>query len=98
MNKKPNYYNQIIRVLEDLREEHPTYNIGKHLSTALDGSDLWGMTDKAIYTALKKYAIELDSDLHDDNDDDLEEIIKEGINIKNICSNDLFEEDEDDEY
>ena len=94
MNKKPNYYNQIIRVLEDLREEHPTYNIGKHLSTALDGSDLWGMSDKEIYTALKKYAIELDSDLHEDTDD-LEEIIKDGININHMCSEDLLEEDED---
>ena len=44
--KKPNYYRQILHVLESLRKAHPTYNIGRHISTALDDSDLWNITDK----------------------------------------------------
>ena len=43
MAKQPNYYRQIIRTLQRLEKSHPTYNIGRHLSTALyEYNDLWG--------------------------------------------------------
>ena len=55
--KKPNYYRQILQMLERLRKAHPTYNIGRHISTALDGyNDVWGVTDKEFLFALEKYA------------------------------------------
>ena len=47
MKRKPNYHKQIISLLEELMKTYPDYNLGKHLSTALDGyGDVWGLTDK----------------------------------------------------
>ena len=89
MTKKPNYYRQIIRTLERLQKSHPTYNIGRHIATALDGSDVWGITDKELLFALQKYEVELNMDA--DHEEDIEDIIKDGINLERT----LFEEEED---
>lgn len=89
MTKKPNYYRQIIRTLERLQKSHPTYNIGRHIATALDGSDVWGITDKELLFALQKYEVELNMDV--DHEEDIEDIIKDGINLERT----LFEEEED---
>lgn len=77
---KTNYYKRVLKVLEELKKSHPKYNIGKHLSTALDGHDMWSVSDKDFLIALNEYKNELDIDVeHSDND--LEEIIKHGLNI-----------------
>jgi len=89
MTKKPNYYRQIIRTLERLQKSHPTYNIGRHIATALDGSDVWGIADKELLFALQKYEVELNMDV--DHEEDIEDIIKDGINLERT----LFEEEED---
>ena len=89
MTKQPNYYRQIIRTLERLQKSHPTYNIGRHIATALDGSDVWGITDKEFLFALKKYEVELNMDV--EHEEDIEDIIKDGINLERT----LFEEEED---
>lgn len=87
MSKTPNYYRQIIQVLEDLNKSHPSYNIGRHLATALDGHNLWGVSDKEVLQALKDYRTELEMDvLH--KEDDIEDIIKQGMHL-----NDILEED-----
>ena len=59
--RHPNYYKQIIQGLE--KKAHPKYNMGRHLSTALDGSEMWGITDKDLLFALQKYEIELNMDV-----------------------------------
>jgi hypothetical protein len=90
MAKQPNYYRQIIKVLESLYKAHPTYNIGRHLSTALDGhTDVWGVSDKEFLYALQKYEIELNMDVN--HEEDIEDIIKDGMNLERT----LFEEEED---
>lgn len=89
MTKQPNYYRQIIKTLERLQKSHPTYNIGRHIATALDGSDVWGIPDKQLLFALKKYEVELNMDV--EHEEDIEDIIKDGINLNTI----LFEEEED---
>jgi hypothetical protein len=89
MMTRPNYYRQIIRTLERLQKSHPTYNIGRHIATALDGSDVWGITDKELLFALQKYEVELNMDV--DHEEDIEDIIKDGINLERT----LFEEEED---
>lgn len=90
MARKPNYYRQIIKVLESLHKAHPTYNIGRHISTALDGhTDVWGVSDKEFLYALQKYEIELNMDV--DHEEDIEDIIKDGMNLGRT----LFEEEED---
>jgi hypothetical protein len=79
-------------VLERLHKAHPTYNIGRHISTALDGyDDIWGVTDKEFLFALEKYELELNMDSPHIDEEEIEEIIKDGMNLERT----LFEEEED---
>jgi hypothetical protein len=88
---KRDHYSQILNVLKDLHKAHPSYNMGRHLSTALDGyGDIWGLSNKELLFALQKYKAELDMDVPHD-DDDLEQIIKDGEDLENI----LKEEEEE---
>ena len=78
-------------MLESLHKAHPTYNIGRHISTALDGyDDVWGVTDKEFLFALEKYELELNIDV-DHDQEEIEEIIKDGMNLERT----LFEEEEE---
>jgi len=88
---RQNHYRQIIRVLENLHKAHPTYNIGRHISTALDGyDDIWGVTDKEFLFALEKYELELNMDSPHIDEEEIDEIIKDGMNLERT----LFEEEE----
>ncbi len=79
-------------MLESLRKAHPTYNIGRHISTALDGyDDMWGVTDKEFLFALEKYELELNMDVDHIDQEEIEEIIKDGMNLERT----LFEEEEE---
>jgi hypothetical protein len=64
--------------------------MGKHLSTALDGSDLWGITDRELLFALQKYEIELNMDFTHTDDEEIEQIIKDGMNLGRM----FFEEED----
>lgn len=91
MSRKPNNYNQIIKVLQELHSLYPNYNIGRHISTALDGyGDAWGMSDKEFLFALEKYKNQLDMDVP--HSDDVENIIRQGMDLENILK------DEDNGY
>jgi hypothetical protein len=63
--------------------------MGRHLATALDGSDMWGITDKELLLALQNYEIELNMDV--DHEGDIEDIIKDGMNLERM----FLDEDED---
>jgi hypothetical protein len=89
MSRQPNYYKQILNVLDDIHKNHPAYNIGRHISTALDGSDIWAISDRDFLLRLKDYRAELDSDIVHEDDVDL--IIKQGLDLSHI----LDEEEED---
>jgi hypothetical protein len=88
--KKPNYYLQITQTLNRLYKSHPSYSIGRHISTALDG-ELWSITDKEFLDSLLKYEVGLGMDI-DHSDDEIEAIIKDGMNLNVIFLN---EEEED---
>jgi hypothetical protein len=89
---KPNYYRQIIRTLSRLQKTYPTYNMGRHLSTALhEYNDVWGVSDKELLHALEKYEIELNIDYPHVDEDDLKKIIKGGMNLERM----FLEEEED---
>ena len=92
MIKKPNYYRQIIQTLERLHKAHPMYSIGRHISTALDGSNVWAITDKEFLHSLHKYETSLSMD--NTHDEDIEDIIKDGMNLGVIFLNDNEEEEE----
>jgi hypothetical protein len=84
------YYTQIIGLLKELKQAFPKYNLGKHLSTALDGNgDVWGMSDKELLHLLHKYKTELELDIPHSNDEEIDDIIKNGMNL-----NSMFEEEE----
>lgn len=85
------YYQQIISILQRLKKDHPSYNIGRHISTALyDYDDVWGVSDKEMLFALRKYELELNIDVNH-SQEEIDEIVKEGMNLNNI----LFEEEEE---
>jgi hypothetical protein len=89
---RQNYYRQILQILERLRKAHPTYNIGRHISTALDGyDDVWGVTDKEFLFALEKYELALNIDVDHIDQEEIDEIIKDGMNLERT----LFEEEEE---
>ena len=91
MAKTPNYYRQIIQTLVRLKKAYPTYNIGRHISTALyEYSDVWGVSDREFLYAIQKYEIELNIDGPHIDDKEIEEIIKDGMNLDSI-----FDEEED---
>ena len=89
--RHPNYYKQIIQGLERLQKAHPKYNMGRHLSTALDGSEMWGITDKDLLFALQKYEIELNMDVDHIDEQEIEAIIKDGMNLERM----FLDEEED---
>mgnify|MGYP003346301184 CR=1 FL=1 len=92
--RKPNYYNQIIHILQQLHLAYPEYNMGKHLATALDGyGDIWGLTDKEILFALEKYKAELDLDVPHTDEKELDQIIKDAMNLE-----DILKEEDNEEY
>lgn len=92
--RKPNAYNTILHILHDLHKQFPSYNIGRHLSTALDGyGDLWGVSDSEIAFALTKYRTQLENDgyFHPPTED-IDRIIAEGMDLDNLLSRDSEEE------
>jgi hypothetical protein len=94
MSKKNNYQ-QALHTLQELHKDFPTYNLGRHLATALsDYGDIWGITDKELAFALDKYKSELEMDVPHTDDSELDRIIKEGMDLDNI----LKEEDTDGDY
>lgn len=89
---KTNYFQEITSLLKELNKEFPSYTLGQHIATALDGyGDVWGMSDREFLFALTKYKTGIELDVpHIANDKDLEEIIKGGMN--------LFSNEEEEDY
>lgn len=91
MSKKPNYYNQILSILKELHSLYPSYNMGRHLSTAFDEyGNIWNISDKEALYALEKYKAQLEMDVPHIDEKEIDEIIKQGIDLDNI----LKEEEE----
>lgn len=91
---KKDCYSEILNVLKELHKAHPNYNMGRHLSTALDGyGDVWGLSNKELLFALRKYKAELEMDI-DHSDEEVDQILRDGMDLENI----LKEEDEDGNY
>lgn len=84
MSRKPSEFSQIISLLNELHKTFPKYNIGRHISTALDGTDLWGVSDKALLAALQKYKEEQEIDTPYTNQRELDAIIQDGLNLNNL--------------
>ncbi len=82
MGRKPNHYNHVIHTLQELHKLYPTYTMGMHLATALDGyRDIWGITDKELLFAIEKYKVQLQLDSPHTEGEELEKIIEDGMNL-----------------
>lgn len=85
MKKQPNYYSQALNILQQLHTSYPQYNMGRHLSTALDEyGDVWGLTDKELKYALDKYKTQLEMDVQHTDDKEIDDIIKQAMDLDNI--------------
>jgi hypothetical protein len=94
MQKRVNYYNRALHVLQELHTAYPQYNMGRHLATALDEyGDIWGITDKELAYALAKYKGQLEMDVPHTDDSEIDKIIKEGLDLDN-----LFKEEDNGDY
>ena len=90
---RPNDYYRVLALFQQLHTSYPNYNMGRHIATALDGyGDVWGLSDREILFALEKYKAELDMDFPHIDESEIDQIIKEGMNLENI----LKEEDGED--
>lgn len=83
------YFEKVLKILKELKKEHPDIDISKHYSLATDCGG-FSISDKELFQALQKHKSELD--MNTLSDKDLEEVIAQ--------TDDLFEEiepeDEDD--
>ena len=93
--RKPNYYKQVIKILDDLHKTYPAYNVGRHLSIALaDYGDIWNIPDKEMVFALEKYKTELELDmLKVAPEDYVDRVVKDGLSLF-----DNKDEDEDEDW
>ena len=67
--------------------------MGRHIATALDGyGDVWGLSDREIVFALEKYKAELDMDVPHTDESEIDQIIKDGMNLENILKEEDGEE------
>ena len=91
----PNYYKDIQKVLDQLHKDHPHFSMGRHLATAsADYGSLWGISNKELLFALRKYQTELDLDHHHiAHEEYVNKIVKDGMDLNHI-----LDEDEDDDY
>lgn len=89
---KPTAYEQILSILIELKEAFPSYNLGRHLDTALNEyKDIWGMTDKEMLYALSKYKSQLTLDIPHPDESEIDKIVKDAMNLDTI-----LQEDEED--
>lgn len=86
MSRPVSNYKRILKLLEELHKNYPTFNLGRHLATALDDyGDVWGISDKELLFLLEKYktALELDQ-LHVMDDAYVAKIVKDAENFDDI--------------
>jgi len=96
MSRPISNYKKILKVLEELHRDYPTFNLGRHIATALDDyGEFWGISDKELLFLLNKYrtALELDQ-LHIMDDAYVSKVIKDAENLDDILKDsDGYEEE-----
>lgn len=91
---RKNHFDQILTTFKELHKSYPSYNLGRHLSTALaDYGDVWNVTDKEMLFALQKYQTTLSIDVF--HEEDIEKIIEDG---KNLGKSFIYDDEEEEDY
>jgi hypothetical protein len=80
MKTKVDYFEKVIKVLKELKEDHPDVEITKHLMLATDSS--LNLSDKELFQLLQRHQGELDMNTLSDKDlqrviEDTEELFQE---------------------
>lgn len=91
MGKATNYYRECLRIFENLYATHPTFSLGRHIATALsDYGDIWGLTNKELLFALRKYEaeIELNHNMHTSHKDFVDKVVKDAANLDELLTDD----------
>lgn len=81
-----NYF-RILDTLKELKERHPSYNLGRHIETVRsEYGDIWGLSDKELFYAFEKYFSQLELDLEDLSEEYVDQIVKDGENLEDILN------------
>jgi|TARA_R110000744_G_scaffold195287_3_gene314278 hypothetical protein len=75
------YIKQIIETINLLKVNHPKISIGKHIATALDGENIWSLTDKEFASLLDDYQSQLDAVEVFDENFDVDKIIEDSMDL-----------------
>lgn len=92
-----NYYKECLKVLDSLHTTHPTFSLGRHLSTALsDYGDIWGIPNKELLFALQKYEAEMELNTPNSasHEQFVDKVVKDALDMDHL----LDEEQEDNDY
>lgn len=74
MKNQVNYFEKVMMILRQLKEDHPDIDISKHYSLATDCGS-FNLSDRELFLALQKHKNELD--INTLSDRDLERVIEE---------------------
>lgn len=95
MKNQVDYFEKIIKLLKELRKDHPDVELSKHYCLATD-SGSFSMSDKELYQALQKYKTELDMNTLSNRD--LEKVIDDAEDMFKEIDVDPWEIDEEEEF
>lgn len=92
MATKTNFKPEIVKVIKDIANLRPTTAMSVHLASVLsDYVNFEGISDKELLHAFESYRYTLELDISIQHTEDIEDIIRDGMNL------DSFSDDEDEE-
>jgi len=72
---------KIVKIINQLTVNHPKINLGKHIDTALDGEDIWSLSNEKFYSLLRNYQAKLDAVELSNDDWEMDKILKDGMDL-----------------
>ena len=72
---------KIVEIINQLTVNHPKINLGKHIDTALDGENIWSLSNKKFYSLLRNYQAKLDAVELSDDDWEMDKILKDAMDL-----------------
>jgi len=81
--KKPTntYMQKIVEIINQLTVNHPKINLGKHIDTALDGENIWSLSNEKFYSLWRDYQDKLDAVELSDDDWEMDKILKDAMDL-----------------
>ena len=83
-------FKEIIKTINLLKKYHPKVSIGKHIATALDGENIWGISDKQFALLLNEYQAKLDMFKLSDDNFEVDKIIEDSMDLSIDGSDELY--------